>query len=192
MDPYFKPGDYIVGKYNDMGNQIKAGKVYDAGDDEEAYKIKEMFANHGRSAGGTLLPTAKTSVTQKKKVKKPKLTEKEEPVAPLWESLSKIEPESLDPTPKIEKINKPQQKKYIYLYNKLGKIRLTVESVLECEQAYCLVFYSVDDLIFTPNPGETLTLIIDTNTEVPVYYPNSSFTWIDGEKQLMILFKVDE
>ena len=191
MDPYFKPGDYIVGKYNDMGNQIKAGKVFDAGDDEEAYKIKEMFANHGRSSGGTLLPTAKTSVSQKKKVKKQKQVEKEE-VAPLWESLSKIEPESLDPTPKVEKISKPQQKKYIYLYNKLGKIRLTVESVLECEQAYCLVFYSIDDLIFTPNPGETLTLILDHDTEVPVYYPNSSFTWIDGERQLMILFKTDE
>ena len=92
----------------------------------------------------------------------------------------------------IEKINKPQSKKYIYLYNKLGKIRLTIESLLECEQAYCVVFYSIDDLIFTPNPGETLTLIIDNDTEVPVYYPNASFSWIDGEKQLMILFKTDE
>lgn len=191
MDPYFKPGDYIVGKYSEMGKPIKDGKVFDGGDDEEAYKLKEMFANHGRNSGGSFLPQTKTSITQKKKVKKQKAKEEDPVVKPLWETLSNIEPESLD-APKIEKISKPTQKKYIYLYNKLGKIRLTVESVLECEQAYCLVFYSIDDLIFTPNPGETLTLIIDTNTEVPVYYPNSSFTWIDGEKQLMILFKVDE
>ncbi len=187
MDPYFKPGDYIVGKYNDMGAQIKSGKVI--GDEEEVLDLRDMVINHGNHTGGVPLFTAKTKQTVKKEKKKKPAKVEDVEYKPLCD---KVEPEPLDPTPKIEKINKPQSKKYIYLYNKLGKIRLTIESLLECEQAYCVVFYSIDDLIFTPNPGETLTLIIDNDTEVPVYYPNASFSWIDGEKQLMILFKTDE
>lgn len=187
--PNSKPGDYVVGSYHENGNQIKPGKVQ--GDQDQITDLQEMFASHGERMGGRLLTKATTKVTKsKKKPKKVVVEEDEEPeFKSLWEHVqAKKEGDSRSHSENEH----PRTKKFIYLFNKLGKIKLNVEEVLECEQAYCLVFRDEDDMIFTPNAGETLSMINLQGDEVTVYYANSLFTWTDGKKQLLILFKKDD
>ncbi len=172
--PDAKPGDYIVGSYHDMGRELKPGKGI--GDPDETMSLQEMILEHGQRTGGK--PLSDKKITGKKGVKKKKVADPEPEMINIWD---KVREEKV-----VEKSN---EKKYIYLFNKLGKIRLSVETVLECEAAYCVVFRSEDDVIFTPNPGETLNMINLDGDEVTVYFANSMFNWIDGVKQLMILFK---
>lgn len=181
-DLFFKPGDYVVGSYDALGKQLKPGKVY--GDEDEVNKLQEAMLTHGERHGGKNLDgKQKKNISKKKKTVKPKQETSFFEVEP--------EPESFYQPPQ-EDIKPNKKKKYIYLFNKLGKIKLAVEEVLECDQAYCLIFQNEDDLIFTPNPGETLNMINLEGNQVQVYYPNALFTWTDREKQLLILFKKDD
>lgn len=197
MDPNFsmiqpgetRPGDYIVGKYSEMGKEIKAGRL--EGNEDEINAMKEMLSEHAGRSGGRSLIT-KSTVTKKAPAKKTATKKGPVPNATVYE-----EPD--EPAPFYANIEQPKQsfnqnnrKKYIYLYNKLGKIKLSIESLIECEQAYCVVFYNEDDLIFVPNPAETLTMVTPDGDEVLVYYANTLFTWTDHVKQLLVLFKVNE
>ena len=188
MDENFKPGDFIVGRYNDQGGVIKPGKA--SGDAEDIAELQKMMMDHGARTGGRVLPKntiiAKTNTRKgkKKKIEPKEEIEFKEDESPFWEDAP------TEYQPPVD--NKPVRKKYIYLYNKLGKIRLSIEDLLENEQAYCVVFRSEDDLIFVPNAGETLTMITPDGSEVSVYYANALFTWSDHNKQLMVLFKNNE
>lgn len=191
MDPNFsiiQPGDFIVGRYNEMGKELKAGKL--EGDEEQIAAMKEMLTEHAGRSGGREM--TKTTITKKIPKKKGPVPNK-----PVKDDIMYEEPD--EPKPFYVNIEQPKQsfnqnnrKKYIYLYNKLGKIKLSIESLIECEQAYCVVFYTEDDLIFVPNPAETLTMVTPDGDEVLVYYANTLFTWIDHVKQLLVLFKVNE
>lgn len=197
MNPYQKAGDYVVGKYNEMGHKIKDGEII--GGEEAADLIKQIL-DHGKYSGGVVVQGAKKATPKKRGPKKKvdRYASEVEPEAPIWEEFMQ---NNEVPEPVQQEIEVPEyvvvpvakaKKKIIYLYNQLGKIRLMVEAILECEHSYCLVFASDDDLIFTPNKGETLNLTLDDGNTVPVYYPDALFDWMDGEKKLMILFKADE
>lgn len=186
MEPIFsnfKPGDYIVGKYSEMGTEIKAGKL--EGDSDQIEEMQQMVEDHAKRTGGReiIVKTTTAKKVAKKSKKVPAIQQvDEEAFEPFFEASEK---------PIIQN-NTRTSKKYIYLYNKLGKIKLSIESLIECEQAYCVVFHTEDDLIFVPNAGETLTMVTPSGDEVSVYYANTLFTWTDNVKQLLILFKVNE
>ena len=165
-----------------MGTEIKAGKL--EGDADQIEEMQQMVDDHAKRTGGREIIIKASSKKVAKKVKKAPVVI--EPNEGRFESFFD-EPEK----PVIQN-NTRVSKKYIYLYNKLGKIKLSIESLIECEQAYCVVFHTEDDLIFVPNAGETLTMVTPAGEEVPVYYANTLFTWTDNVKQLLILFKVNE
>lgn len=107
------------------------------------------------------------------------MTVVEEPI------IQQIEPLIINEKPKVKK-------KAVYLHNQLGKIKLFVEEVLNSEMAYCLIFSSEDDIIFVPNPAETLNFTDEMGDTTSVYYADTLFSWTDGIKKLMILFKSNE
>lgn len=188
----FKPGDYIVGSYSSNGQQLKAGKV--VGDQNDAQELQQMMIDHAGRTGGSALPVTSKHVTKPKgrpKNKAPALKELEDGrqdyTRPLLQYEAPVE------EPKQEYTKAPQAKRYpIFLYNQMGKIKMQVEGILESDMAFCLVFREEDDIVLYPKAGESLKLIDVAGNEHEVYYADSSFTWLDDTKKLMVLFKNNE
>lgn len=184
-------GDVVVGKYMEDGTPIKASSV--THDAEELAKRQKMYNQHAaRSDGAELLEVVKTSVKKGRKSSTPKKVVKAKNSGDY--------PEELTPAVTAREVEqeftkKPEpmvKKKAVYLHNKMGKIKMQVEAVLESEMAYCLVFNNEDDMIFTPNAGETLNFTDVQGDTTAVYYADTLFSWTDGNKKLMILFKTDD
>ena len=172
-------GDVVVGSFNNSGKRIKNATATRS--QEEVTKMQQQYLQHAsRSAGATPLEINVTSGKSKKKKNKTQpVTVVEEPI------IQQIEPLIINEKPKVKK-------KAVYLHNQLGKIKLFVEEVLNSEMAYCLIFSSEDDIIFVPNPAETLNFTDEMGDTTSVYYADTLFSWTDGIKKLMILFKSNE
>lgn len=176
----FRPGDYVVGSYTESGTPIKKGKV--VGDEDDVNSLQRMIEQHASRTGSKLpnaTPTKKAKITKSKKIIEPQ--EEYQP------RLQEVEEKKEQPI-----IVKTVPKRPVQFHSNMGKIKMFVEDILECEIAFCLVFASEDDLIFIPNPGETLKMVTDNNNEYSVYYASSSFTWLDNSRKLMILFKSED
>lgn len=180
-------GDVVVGRYNDFGGRIEDSKTI--GDSEDLERIQKELSRHAEISGATLMkppiPIKPGRYSDKKKPGKLLITKKD-----IKEAMqAKLTNDQAAVVASVKQ--EPKKKMTVYLHNALGKIKLSVEAVLESEMAYCLVFANDDDVIFVPNAGETLTFINTFNKEFPVYYTNTLFSWTDGIKQLMVLFKDD-
>ena len=187
-------GDVIPGEYSAEGKLLKAGKALHP---ENQKKIEQMYAMSAMMAGGVLLPDAQkkaNKATKPKKAPKRNVIERDDDPGPLTPAITQAEldQEQKFPTLKTAQETIPVIKHVVYLHNALGKIKMQVEAVPDSEMAYCLVFSDEDDVIFTPNPGETLKFVDQRGDTTPVYYANTLFNWTDGKKKLMILFKQDE
>ncbi len=175
-------GDTVVGTYTEQGSVLKDSTTTFT--PSELAARQRMYAQHAsRIEGAGLLPTA---VVKGKKAKKVKYVAPPTPIEnfAVQEGLGIIAVEETKPT--------PVKKKHIYLHNKLGKIKMSVEAVLNSEMAFGLVFASEDDMIFTPNAGETLNFVDHHGDTTEVYFANTVFDWTDGEKKVMILFKTQD
>jgi hypothetical protein len=187
-------GDVIPGEYSAEGKLLKPGKALHP---ENQKKIEAMYAMSAMMAGGVLLPDAQkkaNKATKPKKAPKRNVIARDDDPGPLNPTITQAEldrEQDFIPAESV-KANIPVQKHAVYLHNALGKIKMQVEAVLDSEMAYCLVFSSEDDVIFIPNPGETLKFVDQRGDTNPVYYANTLFNWTDGYKKLMILFKQDE
>lgn len=184
-------GDVVVGEYTENGQMITPPS---ATDPAKQAKISEMYAMSAALGGGKLLPEKKarakygSSVKAGKRNVKARDTEPEPLTPAITQAEVDNEPELIHTSGYLQVI--PNSTKYfVYLHNKLGKIKLKVDAVLDSEMAYCLVFRSEDDVIFTPNAGETLQFTDIRGDTSSVYYADTLFNWIDGTKKLMILFK---
>ncbi|WP_394998652.1 hypothetical protein [Acinetobacter sp.] len=187
-------GDVIPGEYSTEGKLLKAGKALHP---ENQKKIEAMYAMSAAMGGGILLPDAQkkaNKATKPKKVPKRNVIERDDDPGPLNPAITQAELDREQAFGVIEatKASVPTAKHAVYLHNALGKIKMQVEAVLDSEMAYCLIFSSEDDVIFTPNPGETLKFVDQRGDTSAVYYANTLFNWTDGSKKLMILFKQDE
>jgi hypothetical protein len=182
---FLKPGDVVVGSYSDNGARIRPASTPDT--EEEVERRRIAFAQSAAISGGKIY-NAGQKVKKKKTTtaKKRTVVQTDDDVAPLtpYETNKELE------TEKIENIAKSA--KVVYLHNQMGRIKMKVEDVLDSEMAYCLVFSNEDAVIFTPNAGETLNFIDQYGNSHEVYYANTTFSWTDNTKQLMILFKRDE
>jgi len=188
-------GDSITGEYTDAGGVLKEAIITNP---EQRDKLAKAFAMSAAMGGGTLLPgndnkpVKKIKATPKRKVKA-----NNKDVPPLTPALTQLEvdmePPHMPPkrTHTTGFLQTGDTKRFVYLHNQMGKIKMSVLDVLESSMGYCLVFANDDDLIFTPNVAETLNFTsIDGNT-TPVYYADTLFTWLDDTKKLMILIKAD-
>jgi len=198
MDTEFKPGDYVVGRYSEMGKPIKPGKVH--GDADDIANLQQMILDHGGRSGGRALKKETLKKESKGKVKKePKAKKVNYPAEPVTmaDVRATMKARFQEDTEVEEMVHAQSAKEYsrkktVHFYNALGKIKLVVDEVLESPMAFCLIFKNEDDIVFTPKVGETLNFINSDGEDYSVYYPDTLFTWIDHTKQLMILFKNDE
>ena len=182
-------GDVVVGSYAENGVQLKESRLTLSGD--ELARHQKMFAQSAsRFEGASLLPTPKAKKPGKTKKVAKRAVRDEIDIMAESEGLAVYEvDEPIIPTP-VKVVT--SKKKTIYLHNKLGKIRMQVEDVLDSEMAFALVFASDDDIVLTPQPGETLNFVDPQGDTYQVYFANTVFDWTDGIKRIMILFKQDD
>lgn len=74
--------------------------------------------------------------------------------------------------------------------NDFGKIKSKVESIVEHDLAFMLVYSDEDSVVFEPKIGELLAIHTPDKRRIEVYYPGVTFDSPDSSKKLMILFKV--
>lgn len=186
---FLQTGDVVPGTYSEDGRRLTSGATPD--DAATIQRKRDLMASSATRGGGSIL-----EIKTKKRGKAPKplkaakrnVVARNGDAAPLSPTITQAEVDLEQTT--ISPITAGPT--IVYLHNKLGKIKMKVEAVLENDMAYCLVFAHEDDVIITPNAGETLTFIDEHGDGHSVYYANTTFNWTDGCKQLMILFKRDE
>lgn len=185
----------IVGEYREDGTKVSDGAFTNP---EAKAKLDKMFALSAAMGGGELIPKVAGKTPKPKKAKKRAVKLSDEDPEPLTPLLTQRELDNEPSQQSLEESFERMQTKIavkrqsVYLHNKMGKIKLQVESVLESEMAYCLVFSDDDAVIFTPNAGETLNFTDQNGETTPVYYADTLFTWTDGVKKIMILFKTKD
>lgn len=182
--------DYVVGSYSTMGAVIEDGTpLIDA---NKAKKLREATARSAATNGGTLLLPEINKQKGKKRTKQPKPV----PDFELPEYTYKVpKPTIIDEAPVINLNivdNKPKvNKKKITFSNDFGQIKSYVEDVLDSDVAIALVYKDEEAVNFIPKITETLSLQIENNDPINVYYPGALFTWTDQIKNIIILFKKD-
>jgi len=187
---YLQPGDVVVGQYSDHGHNYKQSVL--TGDNAElAYKMS-MIADDAKRTAGVEVIKPKIGKPIKAKKRNVKQLSGEPPVLNAYTTRQEVEAEVKTTYSRPDWTTEKPIKHTVFLHNKLGKIKMSVEAVLTSEMAYCLVFNSEDDMIFVPNAGETLTFIDINGESTEVYYADTQFSWIDKVKHLMVLFKSNE
>jgi hypothetical protein len=181
-----KTGDLIVGNrdpqkpvFSQNGTRLTDG-VFSAGSENDLAELQESVLSNAVRAGGKVMNISKTGV---KKIKNKKTQTKSSVyAAPTTEEL---EYRVTIPVHEIEHIES------VVFENSFGRMRVTLEHVLEQDLAFLLVFKNASQVIFEPKIGETLDFSHNQNT-FKVYYPGVIFDWTDGVKKGMILFKIPD
>lgn len=192
-----RTGDLVIGTrdpsksvYSAEGKKLVDGGIAIVGDAEEIAQLQNQIKKAAKQSG--------KQITEEKKAKKK--TGRKANNTTNYISLPKESPNYL---PDLSTYSQPIEKFYdeaeaekpkpqqVYFENAFGKIRSSVESVIEHEAAFMLVFSNEEEIVFEPKVGETL--VFTYNKKVySVYYPGVIFDWTDGIKKAMILFKASE
>jgi hypothetical protein len=189
-----RTGDLVIGTtdpaksvYSSQGKKLIDTGVALVGSESDIDALQQTIKNAAMQTGGQIIEQKNTKKKTGKKIKNSSnyVTLDQSPAYSLT-------PVSNTPTPEpiqsqIEK-PKPQQ---VYFENAFGKIRSAVESIVEHEAAFMLVFSSEEEIVFEPKVSETLAFTWNKIT-YSVYYPGVIFDWTDGVKKAMILFKAAE
>jgi len=194
---FCKTGDTVVGRYTDSGRKVGENDLI--GNDEAKRKLASSIARHSRGAANSVYvePGSEQHVTVSEELQAPKIVKTakgkgvKRPSPALLASLTPTPPPP--PAPPIYKTEtKPVETSFsVVFHNKFGKIKLNVIGVLDEKHAVCLIFKNDNAIIFTPEYGEVFDLVLPTNKVVKVCYPQTTFTWIDNEKKIMLLLKED-
>lgn len=205
------PGDYVVGRYNALGGAIEEGNSLLP--DVKVQKLREAVAREAGRGGGRVLREEKVVKNRKKKTPpKPVKFNKVDIPRPttlvdfsIEEAIRDIEnpadhaveEDIAGPDESFQisysKMPQPPEKKLkITFSNDFGNIRVYAEDVLRCDNSLAIIFKNEEAVTFIPKTGETLSLKIEDEDPISVYFPGAIFTWTDQIKNIIILFKTNE
>lgn len=198
MHEYLNKGDFVVGSYNNMGTQIKPGGLM--GDPTELNEFQHLvLESAARTKGAEAAPIPQVQPSTKKKKtrlkKQPAVDINPPPLITLQQledeetSAEKTELENNIILAAAKEIVEAKLKDVVIHIDGFGKLKMKVEDVLESDMAYAFVFAKEEDIIFTPQAGQTLNITLPDGEMILAYYPDTLFTWIDNKKKIMVLFK---
>ena len=138
-------------------------------------------------SGGVPLPlnnptaASKRAKTTKKKINK----------TPQWSDYAKEVYRELEEVEQpVVQAKKEAPLQTVQFENSFGKIKAKVESLVEHDMAFMLIFRQEEDLVFEPKVGEHLSFYTPDKYRYDVYYPGVTFDSPDSNRKFMILFKV--
>lgn len=180
----FQTGDYVVPEFSDTGHKTKNGSV--VGDAEVATAMSKKMLEHALMEGATLLPDILT-----KKAKKGAKAKAGPPLPPTGTPMLRVdsfEPKASANAQVISALPLPHIE--VVFLTQLGRIKVEVLAVLEAPTCLALVFASERDILYEPEPGTNLQLVIKAKAQA-VMYPGFRLTWLDNTTQLMVFIKLD-
>lgn len=168
----YQPGDFVVPRITHGGSMAGKGKLYGE-PDEVAEKINKI-ANHMESKGQRV-EGEEVKAEAPVEVKQPKLK-------------LTVDPELFRPEPVAKKEDR-EKIIDVEFVNDFGTIKIATIGVLESASCICLVFKNDRELRFVPKKDSKFKIEIFGMGSYDVWFPGFVMTWLDGEKQLMILIK---
>jgi len=196
----YRVGDIVIGSsdpsksvYSITGTKINPEGVTLYGSDKDLTARAKDLARSAVMAGGIPIPITQgnSSSPQNKKLKK-KITKPGKQEAFSREDyMATVSHEIGNYT---QSNNAPQEpvrtQSTVQFENDFGKIKSKVESIVEHDLAFMLVYSDEDSVVFEPKVGELLAIHMPDKRRIEVYYPGVTFDSPDNSKKLMILFKV--
>ena len=200
----YRVGDIVIGSsdpsksvYSTSGTKINPDGVSLFGSDAELTARAKDLARSAIMAGGIPVPIThgNSSSPQNKQAKKKVPKTSKQASFSMDNYIATVSHELGHRTASFEKINsyatetvRPQAT--VQFENDFGKIKSKVESIVEHDLAFMLVFTDEDAVVFEPKIGELLALHMPDKRRIEVYYPGVTFDSPGSSKKLMILFKV--
>lgn len=193
MDAHIKTGDLVIGNsdpskavFSNNGKKLNDG-VFFAGSEASLEEIADSMVKTAVRAGAKIEPMkksktkkqAKSTYTRTVPITKGIQEKEEDRHISTLESSTRLAAQSV-------------KKETITFENSFGRMRVTVENILEHDFAFLLVFTDSQQLIFEPKVGESLALQLQSGDSYQVYYPGVIFDWPDRVKKAMLLFKKTE
>lgn len=190
-------GDYVVPQYSEEGRKLTRGAIVGGEQKQSALsnKIGRMFASKGERIDTNKVVTSQPArvpvkVVGKVKAAKQKQAKQAEvpPTPPQFqgEDAGAFEEELPLPTT-------PAPKSIVVVLNGgFGKIRATVNAVLESETGLCLVFENEDMISYEPEQGGELVLTMPDKREIKVMTMGLKFKWYQTAQQLMTFIKTEK
>jgi hypothetical protein len=184
----YRTGDIVIGSsdpsksvYSATGTKIIDNGVTIFGSEEDLQMQAKELSKSAMRSGGKPIPlkssTAKTKQTKKKTSK-----------SNQWSDFAKEVYHQLDEVENMPPQEKPLQT--VQFENSFGKIKAKVETLIEHDMAFMLIFRQEEDLVFEPKVGEQLAFYTPDKYRYDVYYPGVTFDSPDNGKKFMILFKL--
>lgn len=187
----YRTGDIVIGTsdpgksvYSITGTKINPDGVSLYGSEKDLMAIGRDFARSAIRSGGIPLHVNRPPnkpVTKKQSKKKAQNTQQQLDYSYMDDSAYHTESTPVD---------MPRSLTTVQFENDFGKIKSKVESIVEHELAFMLIFSDEDSVVFEPKIGELLALHTPDKRRLEVYYPGVTFDSPDNSKKLMILFKV--
>ncbi len=185
----FRTGDLVIGSsdpsksvYSATGAKINSAGTFIYGSEADLEAQQQEIMQSLTRNGGKKVQSPGNKSAKKKEIKK--TSENSWSKRKLAETADSFySQEQFIPPPEVQLVT-------IQFENAFGKMKAKVESLVEHEQAFMLVFKNEDDVVFEPKIGETLALYDQYKRKHDVYYPGVTFDWPDSVKKIMILFKI--
>ena len=197
---------FIVGRYDEYGHRTSPGEFLGTESAANKYKrqLLDSMRNHGRVMPGYVLtdqgPLKQTAlvkpIVSKPDKKTPKASQslkKQAHAEPVYETVTRPEPVVIqeDKYADAEPSKAKRAGFNIAFSIESGKIKSTVDAVLETNEALMLVFKDDDAVSYEPEKGSQLIIITPDKRKISVMYLGVKFAWHDTRQQLLVFMKTD-
>ena len=199
----YRVGDIVIGSsdpsksvYSITGTKINPEGVSLYGSDKDLTARAKDLARSAVMAGGIPIPITQgnSSSIQNKKLKKKTTKTNIQEAFSRENYMASVSHEIGNYVKSDGAAYVPQEpvrtQSTVQFENDFGKIKSKVESIVEHDLAFMLVYSDEDSVVFEPKVGELLAIHMPDKRRIEVYYPGVTFDSPDNSKKLMILFKV--
>lgn len=189
---------FVVPRYDPYGQRLSKGET--VGGDQIASKHRQALVSSMRTNGRVMRGYVMTENGPVKQAQAPtapvnkpgKKAKSKTVIKPAQPLIAETITETVTP---YEDVVKPlPQAKSIFLVTFViasGKIKSSVNAVLESKEALLLVYEDEDSISYIPEKGSKFTIITPDRREVPVLYLGLQFEWYNSRQQLLIFLKTD-
>ena len=191
----YRVGDIVIGSsdpsksvYSITGTKINPEGVSLYGSDKDLTARAKDLARSAVMAGGIPIPITQgnSSSIQNKKLKKKTTKTIIQEAFSRENYMASVKSDGAAYVPQ----EPVRTQSTVQFENDFGKIKSKVESIVEHDLAFMLVYSDEDSVVFEPKVGELLAIHMPDKRRIEVYYPGVTFDSPDNSKKLMILFKV--
>ena len=172
---------YIVPHYHETGHKTRQGMPISS---DATSRMERILSREGTKQ----LPTPPASTKPITKAAKKKAQKQQEWAAEQQRTNIPLPPYAINAPPALSPTltTKPIM---VAFHLPSGKLKILVDAVLETDMGIALVFANEDEVRFTPEQGNELTLTLPNKQDVKVMYLGITFSWYNSAQKIMTFIK---